>query len=291
MILIADGGSTKTAWTLLDDKKNTVGEFRTEGYNPYFWSTEQIAASIKEQLLPQLNGSEIKNIFFYGAGCSTPEKNEIVHQGIHANFPNTQILITHDLLAAARDLLKREKGFAAILGTGANTCLYDGYDIIHNIDSLGYLMGDEGSGSYIGKKIVRDYMRGYFPETLAAAFKAKYGYQNNEEIFHDIYTKPFQNRTLASFCNFAADHSSYEYIHMLVRDSFEDFFKNLVSHYPDYRSYTFNCIGSVGYSFREILTDISENKYQMKVGNMLRSPINDLVKFHIEHDVTLPAKI
>ncbi len=285
MILIADGGSTKTAWTLLDDNKTTIGEFRSDGYNPYFWTTEQIAESIKKQLVPLIKPSEVKHIYFYGAGCSTPENNVIVKNGIAQNFSAAEILVTHDLLAAARALLKRQAGFAAILGTGANTCFYDGHDVSLNIDSLGYLLGDEGSGAYIGKKIVRDYMRGYFPETLAQAFKLKYGYANNEQIFHDLYSKPFPNRTLAGFCTFASEHASYDYIHSIVHDSFDDFFKNLVSHYPDYASHSFNCIGSVAFSFKDILTDISENKYHMKVGNILRSPIHELVQFHIDYQV------
>ncbi len=283
MILIADGGSTKTAWTLLDDLNITIGEFRTDGYNPYFWTTQQIADSIKEQLLPHLTANEVKHIYFYGAGCSTPENNEIVKLGFAKHFVNTDILVTHDLLAAARALLKRKAGFAAILGTGANTCLYDGNNITRNIDSLGYLLGDEGSGSYIGKKIVRDYMRGYFPETLTQAFQLKYGYTSNEQIFSDLYNKPYPNRTLAGFCTFASEHASYQYIQELVRESFGDFFKNLVSHYPDYTKHTFNCIGSVAFSFKDILTDISENKYQMKVGSILRSPIKELVQFHIDN--------
>jgi glucosamine kinase len=285
MILIADGGSTKTAWTLLDDNKNTIGEFRTEGYNPYFWTAEKIAASIKLQLLPQVKEEAVTHIYFYGAGCSTPEKNKIVELGIAQNFHHAKILVTHDLLAAARALLKRNKGFAAILGTGANTCLYDGFNITHNIDSLGYLLGDEGSGAYIGRKLVRDYMRGYLPGTLALEFSAKYGYTNNEQIFNDLYTKPYPNRTLANFCNFASEHSSYEYIQGVVHDSFEDFFKNLVSRYPNFKEYTFNCIGSVGFIFKDILVDICENKYQMKAGMMLRSPIKELVQFHVENEV------
>jgi glucosamine kinase len=228
MILIADGGSTKTAWTLLDDNKQTIGEFRTEGYNPYFWTSGEIAASIQKQLVPRLEGKTISRIYFYGAGCSTPEKNAIVHEGIATHFGDANIEVTHDLLAAARALLKRGPGFAAILGTGANTCLYDGHGITHNIDSLGYMLGDEGSGSYIGRKLVRDFMRGYFPETLSQAFREKFGYSNNEQIFDDLYHKPYPNRTLAGFCSFASEHASYDYIQQIVLESFVDLFRKHV---------------------------------------------------------------
>ncbi len=283
MKLIADGGSTKTAWTLVDAQKQTVGEYRTEGYNPYFWDTEQIKASMQEQLISKIDALAVNEVFFYGAGCSTPEKNAIVQRAFDPCFPNARVHIEHDLLASARALLKREKGFAAILGTGTNTCLYDGYTITHNIDSLGYLLGDEGSGSYIGRKLVRDFMRHYFPEDLQKAFAEKFGYTDNEQIFNDLYHKPFPNRTLAGFCGFAGEHAGNEYIRAIVRESFEDFFKNLVSRYPKYQEYKFNCVGSVGYSFKDILIDIAENRYGMKAATMLRSPINALVEFHNEH--------
>jgi len=282
MILIADGGSTKTSWSLVKDK-STVTQFKTEGYNPYFWTTNGIDDSLKQQLMHLLDPADISEIFFYGAGCSTEEKKEIVRLAIQRNFKAAKVFVSHDLLAAARALLKKEKGFAAILGTGTNTCLYDGTRIIKNIDSLGYMLGDEGSGSYIGRKVVRDFMRGYLPQTLSIAFREKYGFRDNEQIFSELYSKPYPNRTLASFCAFASENASYDYIQNIVRESFNDFFRNLVSRYPGYQQYTFNCIGSVGHGFRDLLKDISENKYMMKTGLIERSPMVELVDYHLNH--------
>lgn len=281
MLLIADGGSTKTAWSLVNPHTKAIQEFRTEGYNPYFIGTIGIIDSIQNQLLPQLETGLVSQIYFYGAGCSTPEKNDIVFQAIKACFPSANVYVGHDMLAAARALLQHEKGFAAILGTGANTCMYDGKDVSLNIDSLGYLMGDEGSGSYIGKKVVRDFMRGYLPVEIQKAFTEKY-HLSNEDIFDNLYHKPLPNRFLASFCDFASEHYEHPHIQEIIRQSFFDFFNNLVSHYPDYKNYSFNCIGSVGYNFKNILMEVSEQQFGMKTAKILRSPIADLVKYHLE---------
>jgi glucosamine kinase len=281
MILIADGGSTKSAWTMVDENKNRLGEFRTDGYNPYFWKTDEIINSMKAQM-PEMDIQDITKVFFYGAGCSTAEKKTIVQRAMDLCFPYATVHINHDLLAAARALLKRERGFAAILGTGTNTCLYDGYDISLNIDSLGHVLGDEGSGSYIGRKLVRDFMRSYFPAELQKGFAEKFGYTNNEQIFDDLYKKPYPNRTLASYCGFAADHADHEYIRTIVKDSFGDFFKNLVSHYPGYKLYRFNCVGSVGFGFKDILAEVAQ-EYGMQPGTIIKAPIDALVEFHLQY--------
>jgi N-acetylglucosamine kinase-like BadF-type ATPase len=185
------------------------------------------------------------------------------------------------LLAAARALLGNTEGFAAILGTGTNTCLYDGKDVVQNIDSGAYILGDEGSGCYIGKKLLTDYLRGYMPEAVRKAFWEEFKY-TPDDINEIVYTQPRANRFCASFSKFVYDNNvNIEYSRNLVRTSFEDFFKNLVTHYPDYQKYTFNCIGSVGYNFRNVLEEVcTENG--MTVGNIIRSPIDNLVKYHLE---------
>lgn len=195
-------------------------------------------------------------------------------------FPNSKVEVGHDLLAAARALLGTNPGFAAILGTGTNTCIYDGKDITHNIDSAAYILGDEGSGSFIGKKLLVDFIRGLMPKDVAEVFFNTYKL-TPDEIMDNVYTKPLANRFCASFSKFVYDNNvNIEYTRKIVDDAFEAFFNNLVSKYPDYQSYTFNCIGSVGYNFRNVLEDKAA-QYGMKVGKILRSPIDDLVQFHI----------
>lgn len=282
MYLIADSGSTKTDWCLLDkDNSDKRTIYHTIGYNPYFIDTEAIYYSLSENLLKDLDANQVTDVFFYGAGCSTPEKKDIVKKALIRSFPKANnIFVGHDLLATARALLGNNQGFAAILGTGCNTCIYDGNDVSMNIDSLGYLLGDEGSGSYIGKKLVRDFMRNRLDPALRARFMERFQIADNEQIFHTLYTTQFPNRYLASFCKFADEYTDHPYIRNKVRDAFRDHFKNLVSKYPDYKSYTYNCVGSVGYVFRDILEEVCIS-FDMPFGRVIKSPLEDLVKFHL----------
>ena len=281
MILVADSGSTKTDWALIStDGSYTV--YHTIGYNPYFIDTEAIYYSLSENLVKNFDAALVTEVYFYGAGCSTVEKVDIVKKALLRTFPQAKNhFVGHDLLGSARALLGNSEGFAAILGTGANTCIYDGNNCVMNIDSLGYLLGDEGSGSYIGKKIVRDFMRNRLEPELYARFKERFQIENNEQIFHTLYTTQFPNRYLASFCKFADEYVNHPYIKNKVRDSFRDFFKNLVSKYPDYKNYSFNCVGSVGFVFKEILEEVAIS-YDMKLGKIIQSPLKDLVDFHLK---------
>lgn len=280
MIIIADGGSTKTNWCLLDDNQKKI-YFNTEGYNPYFVDSDYIVNSLKKGLPQDLPLDKIQEVNYYGAGVHNEEKAQIIVHAFSQLFPNAKIEIGHDLLAAARALLGKESGFAAILGTGTNSCIYDGDKITKNINSAAYILGDEGSGSYIGKKLLTDFVRGLMPEDVTKAFYDTYK-MTPDEIMDNVYTKPLANRFCASFSKFVYDNNvNLEYTRKIVDDSFEAFFANLVSKYPNYQDYTFNCIGSVGYNFRNVLEDKAA-QYGMKVGKILRSPIDDLVKFHIE---------
>ncbi len=280
MIIIADGGSTKTNWCLINEEGKKI-YFNTEGYNPYFVNTEYIINSLKNGLPRDLAFDKIKEVNYYGAGVHNEEKAEVIAKAMSAVFTKSKVFIGHDLLAAARALLGKNKGFAAILGTGTNTCLYDGKEITLSINSAAYILGDEGSGCYIGKKLIVDYLRGYMPEAVRENFWNTFKL-TTDEIEDNVYTKPLANRFLASFSKFVYDNNVHiEYTRNLVKTSFEDFFKNLVSHYPDYKSHEFNCIGSVGYNFRNVLEEVATD-YGMKIGKILRSPIDDLVKFHVE---------
>jgi N-acetylglucosamine kinase-like BadF-type ATPase len=279
--LIADSGSTKATWCLLN-QNGSRKIFKTEGYNPYFVSTDQVFQSLQFQLMRDLPKDEaIEKVFFYGAGCSSPSKNKIISEALLKCFPSAGVYVDHDLLASARALLFNEPGFAAILGTGTNSCIYDGKNITHNIDSLGYFLGDEGSGSYLGKKLLRDHLRGYLPAELENKFK-EYSTLNKEEIFDRLYNQPLPNRFLASFALFFGENANHEYCKKIVREGFEDFFKNLVCGYPDYNQYTFNCVGSIAESFSDILKSVCES-HQMKFGVIIRSPIDRLVDYHEQY--------
>lgn len=280
MILIADGGSTKSSWCLVDKDGTKKSYFNTEGYNPYFTDTQAIISSLDSNLPEDLYRGLVEKVFYYGAGCSTPNKNEVVAKAMRSVFKNAEVFVGHDLLAAARALLADKAGFGAILGTGTNTCLYDGSDISHNIDSLGYFLGDEGSGSFIGRRMLRDYMRGFLPKDLHHNFNQTFGL-SNEDILEAIYNKPLPNRFLASFAKFVNENIEMDYCKEIVKEGFTAFFENLVSKYPDYQNYSFNCVGSVGYNFREILEPLAK-EYGMSIGKIIRAPIDDLVQYHID---------
>lgn len=281
MIIIADGGSTKTNWCLLNEAGQKV-YFNTEGYNPYFSDTDYIIDSLRKSIPVDIAVDKVDEVYYYGAGVHNEEKANIVKDALKMHFNNAEVFVGHDLLAAARALLGNQPGFAAILGTGTNTCIYDGKDISLNIDSLAYILGDEGSGCYIGKKLLSDYLRGYMPTEVSEVFYETYKL-SHDEIMDNIYSKPLPNRFCASFSKFVYDNPvNIEYSRNIVKTSFTDFFENLVIHYPDYKNYTFNCIGSVAYNFRNVLEELA-NHYGMKVGKIMRSPIDDLVKYHVEN--------
>ena len=283
MILIADGGSTKCSWCQLDDAHNRV-YFNTEGYNPDFMDTAAIVASLNQHLPSTLPHEEVTDVHFYGAGVSSAQKAEVIAAALRQVFPKAKAHVTEDLLAAARALLGHKPGFAAILGTGTNSCLYDGEKITYNVDSLGYFLGDEGSGSYFGKRLLRDYLRGLLPDGLQEIFKETYALGSRNNILDRLYNQPLPNRYLANFAKFAYDHNNVSYCREIVLEGFETFFQNLVLHYPRFQEYTFNCVGSVGYNFRDVLTQVAKN-HDMEVGKIIRSPIDDLVAYHDEMPV------
>jgi N-acetylglucosamine kinase-like BadF-type ATPase len=279
MIIIADGGSTKTNWCLINDSGKKI-YYNTEGYNPYFVSTEYIITSLRKGLPNDLPFDQITEVNYYGAGVHNDEKAEIVKVAIAEFFKNAKIFVGHDLLAAARALLGTSTGFAAILGTGTNTCIYDGKDVAFNINSAAYILGDEGSGCHIGKKLLTDYIRGYMPEEVREVFWETYKL-SPDEVMDNVYTKPLASRFCAGFSKFVYDNNvNIQYSRNIVKTSFVEFFTNLVSKYPNYKDYSFNCIGSVGYNFRNVLEETAE-EFEMKLGRIVRSPIDDLVKYHI----------
>jgi hypothetical protein len=275
MIIIADGGSTKTNWCLINDAGTRI-QFNTEGYNPDFIGTEGIQTSLQKSLPDTLE--KVTEVHYYGAGVSSAKKAEIVAAAMRAVFTQAKVVVDHDLLAAARALLGVKPGFAAILGTGTNSCIYDGKEVAMSVDSLGYFLGDEGSGSYIGKRLLRDYLRGLLPDGLQENFRETYNL-TREDVLDRLYNKPLPNRFLASFGKYAYDHNNVSYCREIVLDGFKAFFDNLVTKYPNYQDYTFNCIGSVGYNFRDALTQVAKS-YNMEVGKIIRSPIDDLVDYH-----------
>jgi glucosamine kinase len=277
MIIIADGGSTKTSWCLMDNN----GEkklFKTEGYNPFYVDSLYIVNSLTKAIPKDVDCSQITEVHYYGAGVHNEAKATIVKNAFRDVFTNSEIWVGHDMLAAARALLGHTPGFVAILGTGTNTCIYNGSEITANTESGGFIIGDEGSGGHIGKYLLGDFLRGYMPTALHAKFNAQYNL-SSDELLHRIYSQPFANRFVASFSQFLSQNIHHEYCYDLVKECFTAFFENLVSHYPNYKSYTFNCIGSVGYNFKSILEETA-HEFGMMPGIITSSPMDGLVNYH-----------
>jgi len=223
MILIADSGSTTTYWTLLEENKVKL-EINTQGLNPYFTSPELMKEIISKDLVPTLTCDTVTSIFIYGAGCSTAKNNSLVRLQVQGFLRNAEINVYHDILGAARALFGDHEGIACILGTGCNSCFYDGKEVYSRIPSLGYLFGDEGAGSNIGKKLIGRYLKGELPEEIRMAFDERYHY-SLEDILNSLYNKPFPNRFLASFSLFLLEHTGHPYIHDLIYSSFLEFFE------------------------------------------------------------------
>jgi N-acetylglucosamine kinase-like BadF-type ATPase len=274
--LIADSGSTKAEWCLLDGKKKKT--FFTQGLSPYFLSAEQIQQILEQELKIKMKGIEPDAIFFYGTGCSNPDNVILVKKAIKKVFTKATVLVDHDLMGAAKALCGKEKGIACILGTGSNSCYYNGKKIIKNSPGLGYVLGDEGSGAYLGKKVVQYYLYNTFDPDLMDRFNAKFNTTNNE-ILEAVYKKPLPNRYLASYAIFLAENRGHYMVENIIEDCFNDFFFNHLYKYRESWTLPINFIGSVAYGFRDVLKEMCSS-YELQLGKVLKKPMDGLVKFH-----------
>ncbi len=279
MILIADSGATKTQWGCVNRDGTGRHDFFSQGYNPNYISGEDIIADIRANLPQGFDTDAVEAIYFYGAGV-TPMQYPFVEKCLRTVFGKAgEVFIAMDTLASCRALLQREPGFAAILGTGTNSAMYDGCNEGLNVDSCGFILGDEGSGGYLGKRLITDFIRCNMPEAVYKIVGKELGH-SNEELLDIIYTKPFPNRFCAQYAKFIGEHLDFDpYFPALVEDAFTKFFQRIVTHYPDYTKYSFNAVGSVAYHFRPILEKVVE-RFGMKMGVILKAPMDGLVKYH-----------
>ena len=273
--LIADSGSTKAEWCLIDGKKKKT--FFTQGLSPYFFTTEQVQQILELELKDKIKTIP-EQIFFYGTGCSNPANSKLVKTALKKVFPKAVIAVDHDLMGAAKALCGREKGIACILGTGSNSCYYNGKTIVKNSPGLGYVLGDEGSGAYLGKKVIQYYLYNTFDADLMDRFKSKFNTDNNE-ILDAVYKKPLPNRYLAGFTSFLAENRGHYMIENIIEDSFNDFFFNHVYKYRESWTMPINFIGSVAYGFRDVLREMCSS-YELQLGKVLQKPMDGLIKYH-----------
>ncbi|MBN8696013.1 MAG: N-acetylglucosamine kinase [Bacteroidetes bacterium] len=283
MILIADSGSTKTDWRLIDEQKN-IHQFQTQGLNPYFLSSELIAEIVQHELISKFPNTvsfsaTTLSIYFYGAGCKVEDKKTLVKGALLKLFPSAEVYVESDMLGAARALCGRSPGIAAILGTGSNTCYYDGNKIVENRTSTGFILGDEGSGAHIGKTFIQAFLNDELPEELAIRFQDRFKL-NKDEIIDAVYRKPLPNRFLASFSKFVYQNQKEEYILQLLITCFEQFFDKHVCKYSRHKQLQLNCVGSVAFYYSNILRGVADKKGVL-IGTIVESPISALTLYHL----------
>jgi len=268
MKIIADSGSTKTLFLLIEHNREHF--VTTDGINPFYQNIEDIEKTITNQLLPQIEKKEsVESIEFYGAGCTT-EKSAIVKDALLNIFPDANIFVGSDLLGAAKALCGNNPGIACIIGTGSNSALYDGEKIVANVSPLGYILGDEASGAYLGKLLVADIFKNQAPASIIEKFYKKYNI-SSAEIIDRVYRKPFPNRFLASFAPFISENLDDEYCKALVTSSFKNFIRRNIKQYPT-KNIPINFVGSIAYYFKDILKEVIEDE-GLIMGIIKKSPL------------------
>ena len=289
MFLIADSGSTKTDWCLCN-KGAIIQHIQTQGINPYHQSEDAIEEVLREELLPQLKAqsshlnaqSPQPEVIFYGSGCANETACKRVEEAIYKVLGTDHITIHSDLFGAARALCGREEGIACVLGTGSNSCLYNGKEIVANIPPLGYILGDEGSSAVLGRRLVGDCLKNQLPETLRDEFLTEYNL-TQEIILEKVYRQPLANRFLASLTPFLSKHREVPGIHKLLVESFTDFFVRNVKQYR--RPWLpIHFVGSIAHAFSAELKEAAES-LGMELGTILQSPMEGLIKYHTEESM------
>lgn len=279
MILIADSGSTKTDWCICDDNREyTI--VNTQGINPYHQSVENIKEIICNEFLTRMTDftlTSVSHIYYYGAGCATKAKCDIIKEILAEHFTTADIYVASDLLGAARALCNNHEGIACVMGTGSNSCLYDGKNIIDNIPSLGYILGDEGSSVALGRRLLSDCLKRQLPQTVIDEFLAEYNL-TMEIILDNVYKQPLANRYMAQFTPFISKHRDIPQIHEMIISCFTDFFKrNVIAYHKPWLPVHF--IGSIAVAFSEELAETAQS-LGMRAGEFIQSPMTGLLNYH-----------
>ena len=273
--MIVESGSTRTEWALVEDQQLVQHAF-TEGLNPYFQTRREISRSVRLGLPEVFFKKKLEQVHYYGAGCNSLEKRNTLGASLVAQF-KTPIQVESDLLAAARGLFKTEAGIACILGTGSNSCFYNGKIIVKNVRSGGYILGDEGSGAVIGMKFLSDVLKGLSPAGVTSDFFDKFRTTPND-IMESVYNRPFPNRYLASVAYFLADYMTVDYVASLVTNSFFDFFRRNIRQY-DYQSYPTRFVGSLAYRYADPLREVAK-EFGVTVDKIEETAMKGLIDFH-----------
>jgi glucosamine kinase len=279
MILVADSGSTKTEWKVTDNKIRHESAF-TGGINPYFLSEDEIYHLLEKELA-QYNNKALRKIYFYGTGCNSESKNNVVKRALARFARSDEIFIGSDLLGAARSLCQNNPGIACIMGTGSNSCYYDGKNIMSNVSPLGYILGDEGGGAVIGRKLVSAVLKKQVHPLVVNKFFDTYKITPSE-ILENVYMKPFPNRFLGQFARFIADNIHIPELQEIITTSFDEFIIRNIVQYPESRILPIHFTGSIAYYFRSFLEErLTRNHLQP--GIITLSPMTNLIAYHIKN--------
>ncbi len=279
ILAIIDGGSSKADWQILQDDKSVL-KLTTTGFNPNYDSREKISALLKKEIINEIETSRPIRIFYYGAGCWNPSRKLIVEKAMSEVFPQGNITIEHDLLAAARATCGDQSGIACILGTGSNSVLYDGEKEVDNVTNLGFLLGDEGSGSMIGKRLVQAYFYREMPKELCPIMEKECP-NGKLDILDKVYGGGVPAAYLATFAKLYYEQRKHPFVWKIIKDCFTEFLYRHVFKYENYRSLPIHFVGSVAFHFKEILEELFMEE-ELRFGEVLQKPIDALFKYHLE---------
>lgn len=276
MILVADSGSSKADWIIIKNDTERL-EFSTKGINPFFVNEKEICKLLSGYAEIQKYNSKIKEVHFFGAGCSSPDKREIVSNGLSKVFSKAFINVEDDVLGAVYATCGSDKGFTCVLGTGSNVAYFDGDEAHYGVHGLGFILGDEGSGAYFGKKIITAYLYGLMPNALKKSFES-FCQIDKETIIVNVYQKPYPNIYLASFSRFMYKQRNDKLIQSILFEGFEEFAKTHILRLPNYQDYPCHFVGSISYFFQDVVAEVCR-KHKIKLGKVEASPINGLTEY------------
>jgi len=286
MILVADSGSSKTDWiSSLSTSTDKKLEFTTSGMNPFFVTEKEIIKTLQGTPGVHAVAKDIEEVHFFGTGCSSPDRREVISNALSQVFKHAFINVESDIVGSAYATCGNNKGLTCILGTGSNITFYTGREVISGKHGLGYILGDEGSGTYFGKSLITSYLYNTMPQDLQKEFNEAYE-TNKEIVIQNVYQKPFPNFYLASFAKFMGPNRNHPFIADLLHQGFVEFIQTNIQSYPDYRNYNCHFVGSIAYHFQDILKNTCV-EHDVTVGKILKRPIDELFNFIIQREVSM----
>lgn len=278
MFLFADSGASKTIWTITDNTGKSIESFKTIGLNPYFVSAEKILSEIENGFPKEINPSHVEKLWFYGSGCGNHDNYDTLAETLDKCFPLSINQINSDILGTARALFKNNEGIAAILGTGSNSCVYNGHKIYKKAISLGFILGDEGSGAYIGKIFIKTLLERQLPEKLAKQIFKDLGITESQ-ILENLYSKPHPNKFLADVCPYIEKIIDEKQVGDIVQNAFDSFFDKYILIFPENKYMKVGFCGSVAYHFKDILLK-SARKKKIEISEIIKDPVSKIIDYH-----------